>query len=98
MKPFDRVGWACSYVAPAAFGLAAVALLASVVRPESKNDLFLLAAAGAAVGVVAHALLGLHVATADFLTSDERRILSRALHLTGAYGRWRATMRGELPQ
>lgn len=103
MTFFDKLAWWCSWCAPLGLCVALVSILASFAFRGGSSPAGLVesipgtALAAGVIAFVAHAILTIHVLTASFLTQAERSSLVRALYLRGAYGVWRATMRGQVP-
>ena len=100
MTTFDRVAWACSWLAPVGWLLALAAFLLSLVmgRPaaaasDGSASLPVVALAAASLGLIAHTILGYHVLRARAFTPEERSGLWRDYLLGLGYRRWRSTMR-----
>jgi hypothetical protein len=100
MTDFDRLGWFCSWLAPAAWIVALVGfLLTLLAERQTFHDLALqgvvqdIIFVAAVTGLLAHTILALHVVRARAFSSEERRALIRALWLGFGYQRWRSMVR-----
>jgi hypothetical protein len=106
MRPFDRLSWWCSWLAPAGIGVATAALLLealAAVRGVDPNGwraaLPAVALAAGCVGVVAHMVVQHHSVKGSFPSSRrrERDDVEAGLRF-GLHGGWRALMRSEHPE
>jgi hypothetical protein len=107
MKPFDRLAWRCSWIAPIGLVAGFVSLFAymeAVRRQVGENwrtTFVVVSFVSWSIGVVTHLVVHYHAIKAGSLSSlkaHERDRLDVALRFSGGYGAWRSHMRREHPE